>query len=121
MVFNAGNHRRLGRRTHPNPCGARPSRARRRDCRLATGGGQRPCKRPSTICCITTRPAAWAAAPSLPALAQPTVLKAYTLNHASLIVSNVERSLKFYQSTFGMTVKSTGTGGANLALGDQFL
>ena len=57
--------------------------------------------------------AALAAAPSLPALAQPTVLKAYTLNHASLIVSNVERSLKFYQSTFGMTVKSTGTGGAS--------
>jgi catechol 2,3-dioxygenase-like lactoylglutathione lyase family enzyme len=65
--------------------------------------------------------AALAAAPSLPALAEPTVLKAHTLNHASLIVSNVERSLKFYQTTFGLTVKSTGTGGANLAVGDQFL
>jgi len=65
--------------------------------------------------------AALAAAPSLPVAAQPTVLKAHTLNHASLIVSNVERSLEFYQDTFGLAVKSTGTGGANLGLGDQFL
>jgi catechol 2,3-dioxygenase-like lactoylglutathione lyase family enzyme len=65
--------------------------------------------------------AALAAAPTLPAKAEATVLKAHSLNHASLIVSNVERSLKFYQDTFGMTVQSTGTGGANLKAGDQFL
>ncbi len=65
--------------------------------------------------------AALAAVPSLPAVAQPTVLKAHTLNHASLIVSNLDRSLAFYQNTFGLSVKSTGTGGANLSLGDAFL
>ena len=38
--------------------------------------------------------------------AQP-VLEAATLNHASLIVSDLERSVAFYQRTFGLAVKST--------------
>lgn len=65
---------------------------------------------------------ALAAAP-LPALAQPApaALQAATLNHASLIVSNLERSVAFYQRTFGLEVKSTQQGGVNLAVGDAFL
>ena len=64
--------------------------------------------------------AAVAAAP-LPAFAQPAVLKAQALNHASLMVSNLDRSVAFYRNTFGMAVRSEATGGVNLALGDQFL
>jgi len=63
---------------------------------------------------------ALAAAP-LPAFAQPAALKAATLNHASLIVSNMDRSVEFYQHTFGLPVKSTQQGGVNLAVGDAFL
>ena len=63
---------------------------------------------------------ALAAAP-LPAAAQPDALKAATLNHASLIVSDLDRSVAFYQRTFGMGVKSTQQGGVNLAVGDAFL
>jgi catechol 2,3-dioxygenase-like lactoylglutathione lyase family enzyme len=65
---------------------------------------------------------ALAAAP-LTAAAQPApaALKAATLNHASLIVSNLERSVAFYQRTFGLAVKSTQQGGVNLAVGDAFL
>ena len=53
--------------------------------------------------------------------AQPPVLEAATLNHASLIVSNLERSVVFYQRVFGLPVKSTQQGGVNLAVGDAFL
>ena len=53
--------------------------------------------------------------------AQPTALKAATLNHASLIVSDLDRSVAFYQRVFGMPVKSTQQGGVNLAVGDAFL
>ena len=63
---------------------------------------------------------ALAAAP-LPAAAQPAALKAATLNHASLIVSDLDRSVAFYQRTFGLPVKSTQQGGVNLAVGDAFL
>jgi catechol 2,3-dioxygenase-like lactoylglutathione lyase family enzyme len=57
----------------------------------------------------------------LPSLAQPPVLAAATLNHASLIVSNMDRSVEFYQRVFGLPVKSTQQGGVNLAVGDAFL
>jgi catechol 2,3-dioxygenase-like lactoylglutathione lyase family enzyme len=57
----------------------------------------------------------------LPAGAQPAALKAATLNHASLIVSNMDRSVEFYQRAFGLPVKSTQQGGVNLAVGDAFL
>ena len=60
-----------------------------------------------------------AAAP--PLAAQPAALKAATLNHASLIVSDLDRSQAFYQRVFGMPVKSTQQGGVNLAVGDAFL
>ena len=54
--------------------------------------------------------------------AQPAAaLKAATLNHASLIVSDLDRSVAFYQRTFGLSVKSTQQGGVNLAVGDAFL
>ena len=66
--------------------------------------------------------AALAAAP-LPAAGQPApaALRAATLNHASLIVSNLDRSVAFYQRTFGLAVKSTQQGGVNLAVGDAFV
>jgi len=53
--------------------------------------------------------------------AQPSGLEAAKLNHASLIVSDLERSVAFYQRTFGLAVKSTQQGGVNLAVGDAFL
>ena len=61
-----------------------------------------------------------AAAPRL-GRAQPAALKAASLNHASLIVSDLDRSVAFYQRVFGMPVKSTQQGGVNLAVGDAFL
>jgi catechol 2,3-dioxygenase-like lactoylglutathione lyase family enzyme len=64
--------------------------------------------------------AALAAAP-LPAAAQNPVLRPRTLNHVSLIVSDLDRSVAFYQRVFGLGVKSKQTGGVNLAVGDQFL
>jgi catechol 2,3-dioxygenase-like lactoylglutathione lyase family enzyme len=64
--------------------------------------------------------AALAAAPSV-ARAQTRALAAATLNHASLIVSDLDRSMAFYQRTFGLPVKSTQQGGVNLAVGDAFL
>ena len=64
--------------------------------------------------------AAAVAAPRV-AAAQPAALKAATLNHASLIVSDMDRSVEFYQRTFGLAVKSTQQGGVNLAVGDAFL
>jgi catechol 2,3-dioxygenase-like lactoylglutathione lyase family enzyme len=65
---------------------------------------------------------ALAAAP-LTAAAQsaPAALEAATLNHASLVVSNLDRSVAFYQRTFGLAVKSTQQGGVNLAVGDAFV
>ena len=63
---------------------------------------------------------ALAAAP-LRVAAQPEALKAATLNHASLIVSDLERSAAFYRRAFGLPVKSTQQGGVNLAVGDAFL
>ena len=64
--------------------------------------------------------AALAAAP-LPAVAQTPALRARSLNHVSLIVSDLSRSVAFYQKTFGLAVKSTQTGGVNLAVGDAFV
>ena len=64
--------------------------------------------------------AALAAAP-LPIAAQSPALKPRTLNHVSLIVSDLDRSVAFYQRVFGLGVKSKQTGGVNLAVGDQFL
>lgn len=61
-----------------------------------------------------------ALAAPLPALAQaPPALRVRTLNHASLIVSDLDRSVAFYQRVFGLPVKSTQTGGVNLAIGDD--
>jgi len=61
------------------------------------------------------------AAVPLPVAAQSPVLKAQTLNHASLIVSDLDRSVAFYQRVFGLPVKSRQQGGVNLAVGDAFL
>lgn len=63
---------------------------------------------------------ALAAAPTV-LHAQNDVLKARTLNHASLIVSNLDRSVAFYQGLFGLGVKSRQDGGMNLAVGDAFV
>jgi catechol 2,3-dioxygenase-like lactoylglutathione lyase family enzyme len=64
--------------------------------------------------------AALAAAPSS-LRAQTPALEAATLNHASLIVSELDRSVAFYRRTFGLPVRSTQQGGVNLAVGDAFL
>jgi catechol 2,3-dioxygenase-like lactoylglutathione lyase family enzyme len=64
--------------------------------------------------------AALAAAPTA-VRAQTPALAATTLNHASLIVSDLDRSVAFYQRTFGLPVKSRQQGGVNLAVGDAFL
>ena len=64
---------------------------------------------------------ALAAAPQAVRAQPAAALKAATLNHASLIVSDLDRSVAFYQSTFGLAVKSTQQGGVNLAVGDAFL
>ena len=69
---------------------------------------------------LVTLLTALAAAP-MTAAAQPSVLEAATLNHASLIVSDLDRSVAFYQRVFGLAVKSTQQGGVNLAVGDAFL
>lgn len=61
------------------------------------------------------------AAVPLPSMAQPAGLRAATFNHASLIVSDLDRSVAFYQRAFGLAVKSTQQGGVNLAVGDAFL
>jgi catechol 2,3-dioxygenase-like lactoylglutathione lyase family enzyme len=65
--------------------------------------------------------AAAVAAPRTVVAQEPPVLEAATLNHASLIVTDLERSVAFYQRTFGLTVKSRQQGGVNLAVGDAFL
>ena len=64
---------------------------------------------------------ALAAAPQAVRAQPAAALKAATLNHASLIVSDLDRSVAFYQRTFGLAVKSTQQGGVNLAVGDAFL
>ena len=61
------------------------------------------------------------AATPLTSRAQSDVLKAQTLNHVSLIVSDLERSVAFYQRLFGLPVKSRQTGGVNLGVGDAFV
>ena len=65
--------------------------------------------------------AALAASPGVGTAQPATALRAATLNHASLIVSNLDRSVAFYQRVFGLPVKSTQQGGVNLAVGDAFL
>ena len=65
--------------------------------------------------------AALAAAPRVGTAQPAAALRAATLNHASLIVSDLDRSVAFYQRVFGLPVKSTQQGGVNLAVGDAFL
>lgn len=62
---------------------------------------------------------ALAAAPA--ASAQAPVLEPRTLNHVSLVVSDLDRSVAFYQRIFGLPIRSTQTGGVNLAVGDAFV
>jgi catechol 2,3-dioxygenase-like lactoylglutathione lyase family enzyme len=44
-----------------------------------------------------------------------------TLNHTTLFVSDVDRSLAFYQRLFGMPVQSRQENGVNLSAGGSFL
>jgi glyoxylase I family protein len=46
-------------------------------------------------------------------------LRAASLNHVSLAVSDVERSKDFYQKLFGLPVVSKQSGGINLGVGPQ--
>lgn len=49
-------------------------------------------------------------------------VRAETLNHVSLAVSDVERSAEFYQTLLGLDIVSRpGNGGINLGLGSGFL
>jgi catechol 2,3-dioxygenase-like lactoylglutathione lyase family enzyme len=65
--------------------------------------------------------AALAAVPRAGTAQPAAALRAATLNLASLIVSDLDRSVAFYQRVFGLPVKSTQQGGVNLAVGDAFL
>lgn len=67
----------------------------------------------STLAALVAAPAA--------TVAQTPTLQARSLNHVSLIVSDLDRSLGFYQDVFGLPVKSRQTGGVNLAVGDSFV
>ena len=50
------------------------------------------------------------------------MVRAETINHVSLAVSNVQRSADFYQALLGLEVVSRpGNGGINLGLGSSFL
>ena len=62
-----------------------------------------------------------ALAAPIPAAAQSPALRPRSLNHVSLIVSDLDRSVAFYQRVFGLGVRSKQTGGVNLAVGDAFL
>ncbi|MDX1566532.1 MAG: VOC family protein [Longimicrobiales bacterium] len=42
-----------------------------------------------------------------------------TLNHTTMFVSDLDRSVEFYQGLFGIPVRSTQANGVNLALGNQ--
>jgi len=66
---------------------------------------------------------ALAAAAGAPAAAQsPAVAHGQTLNHASLAVSDVERSAAFYAKLLDLKIVSRpGNGGINLGLGTSFL
>jgi catechol 2,3-dioxygenase-like lactoylglutathione lyase family enzyme len=66
--------------------------------------------------------AALVASRPAPASAQTQIAQAATLNHASLAVSDVERSAEFYGRLLGLKVVSRpGNGGINLGLGTSFL
>ncbi len=53
--------------------------------------------------------------------AEGDALEARRLNHVSLIVSDLDRSVEFYRRVFGLGVASRQTGGVNLAVGDAFV
>src|ERR1041384_6924592 len=59
---------------------------------------------------------ALAAAPASSA-AEPAMMKAASLNHVTLSVSDVERSHQFYDKLFGMPVVSKQAGGINIGAG----
>jgi catechol 2,3-dioxygenase-like lactoylglutathione lyase family enzyme len=57
-----------------------------------------------------------------PAASQAPAAQGATLNHASLAVSDVEKSAEFYQALLGLKVVSRpGNGGINMGLGTSFL
>jgi catechol 2,3-dioxygenase-like lactoylglutathione lyase family enzyme len=59
-------------------------------------------------------------APTL-AHAQESSIRATTLNHVTLYVSDVERSTRFYQESLGLSLLSRQETGVNLAVGDSFV
>jgi catechol 2,3-dioxygenase-like lactoylglutathione lyase family enzyme len=62
---------------------------------------------------------ALAAAPAVNAASD--TLQARSLNHVSLIVADLNRSVAFYQRVFGLAVASRQSGGVNLRVGDAFV
>jgi catechol 2,3-dioxygenase-like lactoylglutathione lyase family enzyme len=66
--------------------------------------------------------AALAAGAAMPAAAQTQAAQGATLNHASLAVSDVQKSADFYGRLLGLRIVSRpGNGGLNLGLGTSFL
>jgi len=65
--------------------------------------------------------AALAVSRPLPASAEPEVGTATQLNHVTLFVGSVERSVAFYQRLFGMPVLTHQEPGVNLRVGSGFL
>jgi len=53
--------------------------------------------------------------------AQRPAIPARTLNHVTMMVTDVERSARFYRKLFGLSVKTRQAEGVNLAVGDAFL
>jgi catechol 2,3-dioxygenase-like lactoylglutathione lyase family enzyme len=63
-----------------------------------------------------------AAAAAAPVAAQTQVAQGASLNHASIAVTDVERSADFYGKVLGLKVVSRpGNGGINMGLGTSFL
>lgn len=51
--------------------------------------------------------------------AQEAPFRGRTLNHTTMFVSDLDRSVEFYRNLFGVSVRSTQENGVNLALGEQ--
>jgi catechol 2,3-dioxygenase-like lactoylglutathione lyase family enzyme len=58
---------------------------------------------------------------TLPAQTEPVIGMAKHLNHATLMVSDVQRSRRFYQELFGMPVLTVQGRGVNLRVGSSFI
>lgn len=84
--------------------------------KLGAGTGE-PAPAPGGV--ETSPGEAVAAGGGRPARPQTPPFQGRTLNHTTMFVSDLDRSVEFYQGLFGMPVRSTQANGVNLALGNQ--